>query len=116
MHCLRCGMEIESPHVFCDRCLAEMEAYPVSRETPVILPKRPPADLERRGKKLPKPQKAEEMLLILRKRQRVLVRICLALTCITLLLAALLIFLPQHLTPKPNIGQNYVTNLTQPNE
>ena len=37
MHCLRCGMEIESPHVFCDRCLAEMEAYPVSRETPVRL-------------------------------------------------------------------------------
>ena len=50
MHCLKCGTEIEAPQVFCDRCLVDMKNHPVSRETPVVIPKRPAVDLERRGK------------------------------------------------------------------
>ena len=49
MHCLKCGTEIEAPQVFCDRCLVDMKNHPVSRETPVVIPKRPAVDLERRG-------------------------------------------------------------------
>ena len=70
MHCLKCGTEIEAPQVFCDRCLVDMKNHPVSRETPVVIPKRPAVDLERRGKRPVKPQKVEELLAVMRKRQR----------------------------------------------
>ncbi len=35
MNCLKCGREIQSPQVFCDACLADMDAYPVKPGTPV---------------------------------------------------------------------------------
>ena len=93
MHCLKCGTEIESPQVFCSRCLEEMKNCPVSRETPVVIPKRPAIDQERRGKRPAKPQKQEEVLAMMRKRQRRLLQACV------------------HSTA-PTIGQNYVTNVT----
>ena len=114
MHCLKCGTEIEAPQVFCDRCLVDMKNHPVSRETPVVIPKRPAVDLERRGKRPVKPQKVEELLAVMRKRQRRLVQICVVLSCICLFLLALLLFLPSYGSANPTIGQNYVTNVTQP--
>ena len=51
MHCLKCGTEIESPQVFCSRCLEDMKNCPVSRETPVVIPKRAAIEQERRGKR-----------------------------------------------------------------
>lgn len=114
MHCLKCGTEIESTRTFCDRCLEEMKQYPVSRETSVVIPKRPDPVIERKGKKAAKPQKPEELLAAMRKRQRILLRICVVLSCICLILAALLIFLPRSNHPRPTIGQNYITNVTQP--
>ena len=105
MHCLKCGTEIEAPQVFCDRCLVDMKNHPVSRETPVVI---------RRGKRPVKPQKVEELLAVMRKRQRRLVQICVVLSCICLVLLALLLFLPSYGSANPTIGQNYVTNVTQP--
>ncbi len=112
MHCLKCGTEIDASQAFCNRCLTDMKNYPVSRETPVIIPKRPAMDLDRRGKRPVKPQKAEELLAIMRKRQRRLVWICVVLSCICLVLLALLLFLPSYGSSNPTIGQNYVTNVT----
>ncbi len=112
MHCLKCGTEIDASQAFCNRCLTDMKNYPVSRETPVIIPKRPAMDLDRRGKRPVKPQKAEDLLAIMRKRQRRLVWICVVLSCICLVLLALLLFLPSYGSSNPTIGQNYVTNVT----
>ncbi len=38
MKCMKCGRKFSAEQVFCDDCLAEMEKYPVSPETPVVLP------------------------------------------------------------------------------
>ena len=113
MHCLKCGTEIEAPQVFCDRCLVDMKNHPVSRETPVNYKimfhvKHPPA------KEAHMEQKVEELLAVMRKRQRRLVQICVVLSCICLVLLALLLFLPSYGSANPTIGQNYVTNVTQP--
>ena len=112
MHCLKCGTEIESPQVFCSRCLEDMKNCPVSRETPVVSPKRAAIEQERRGKRPGKPQKQEELLAMMRKRQRRLLQACVLLTGICLILLALLIFLPGIHSTTPTIGQNYVTNVT----
>ena len=112
MHCLKCGTEIESPQVFCSRCLEDMKNCPVSRETPVVIPKRAAIEQERRGKRPGKPQKREELLAMMRKRQRRLLQACVLLTGICLILLALLIFLPGIHSTTPTIGQNYVTNVT----
>lgn len=108
MHCLKCGTEIESPDVFCPQCLTSMEDYPVSRETPVIIPPRPVYDPERRGKQPPKP---EELLSQLLRRQRILARICAVLAVISVVLCGLLIYFGLGQS-RPVIGQNYSTNLT----
>ena len=87
MHCLKCGTEIESPQVFCSRCLEDMKNCPVSRETPVVIPKRAAIEQERRGKRPGKPQKQEELLAMMRKRQRRLLQACVLLTGICLIFA-----------------------------
>ncbi len=38
MKCMKCGKKYSAEQVFCDDCLAEMEKYPVSPETPIVLP------------------------------------------------------------------------------
>ena len=40
MNCLRCGAEVAEGESFCAHCLAEMEKYPVSPDTYVVIPKR----------------------------------------------------------------------------
>lgn len=40
MNCLKCGRETVEDHVFCDKCLQEMEKYPVRPGTALMLPKR----------------------------------------------------------------------------
>lgn len=41
MNCMKCGVEIDDGAVFCPRCLADMEKYPVSPGTPIQIPRRP---------------------------------------------------------------------------
>lgn len=114
MPCLKCGAEVEAPQVFCPRCQAEMAAYPVSRETPAVLPPRPKTDGERRVLR-PKPPKPEEIIARLRRRQRWLLGICLSLLLCSLVLGALLIFNSGLSRTKPTIGQNYnITGITDP--
>lgn len=114
MHCLKCGAEVEAPQVFCAYCQAEMAAYPVSRETPAMLPPRPKTDGERRVLR-PTPPKPEVIIARLRKRQKWLLGISLTLLAGCLLLGMLLIFAPGLSHTKPTIGQNYnITDVTDP--
>ena len=39
MHCLKCGKQTKSEHVFCPGCLTVMEAYPVKPDVHIQLPK-----------------------------------------------------------------------------
>lgn len=41
MNCIKCGVSVQEPQVFCDRCLADMEKYPVKPNVVVKLPIRP---------------------------------------------------------------------------
>ena len=38
MNCMKCGRKIPDEQVFCDKCLEQMEAYPVKPGTVVQLP------------------------------------------------------------------------------
>ena len=42
MNCLRCGVQVEAPNVFCPSCQAEMAKHPVPRDAAVILPTHEP--------------------------------------------------------------------------
>lgn len=41
MNCIKCGVKIQEPQVFCGSCLKEMEKYPVKPNIQVTLPVRP---------------------------------------------------------------------------
>lgn len=40
MNCMKCGQETVDEHVFCEKCLAVMEKYPVRPGAVVMLPRR----------------------------------------------------------------------------
>ena len=39
VHCMKCGKEIPEERVFCEECLAVMDAYPVKPDTVVQIQK-----------------------------------------------------------------------------
>lgn len=41
MNCLNCNRETIGSDVFCDECRQVMEAYPVEKGTPVVIPAQP---------------------------------------------------------------------------
>ena len=104
MNCMKCGTEVPSGQVFCDDCLAVMSRYPVNPNTPVVLPRRSagPAVKKAPRKKAPS---AEQQLLVLKHRIRLLTVLLFAMS----LLAALLVYpavkylMEDHFLP----GQNY---------
>lgn len=104
MRCLKCGNNIESPAVFCERCAADMEQHPVSRETPLILHVRPVT--------IPKKKKAtkpEEIIARLQKQKKRLLFVCAGLTIACALLAGSLIYLLSRPSSEHKLGQNYNT-------
>ena len=48
MNCMRCGIEIEDPNVFCADCLADMERHPVKPGIHIQLPVRRPATVSKK--------------------------------------------------------------------
>ena len=41
MSCLNCNRETVGKAVFCEQCQQEMEAYPIPKGTPVVIPAQP---------------------------------------------------------------------------
>lgn len=105
MRCLKCGTNVDYPHVFCGTCVKEMDAFPVSRETPaVILPRPKPEPARTRT------VKPEELLAVARRRQRIWAWLCGILLLIALALSGMLIwFMMQDHRPT---GQTYTPNVT----
>lgn len=113
MACMKCGKDTVEGRVFCEDCSEEMKKYPVSPNTPVILPKQK----SRPGIKKPPKKKApsaEEQLLVMKGR----LRLSLILLAAVSILAALLMYpavqylQEDHFLP----GQNYTSVVSKTTE
>lgn len=107
MNCMKCGCEIQSTQVFCDRCLAVMQNYPVKADIRVQLPVRPSGDSKVPSRK--EPPSLEAQILRLRRQNK---RLFVALLCSVLALALSTVLLFHMTAPEPsenNLGKNYST-------
>ena len=108
MNCYRCGRETVNEQVFCEKCLATMQKYPIKPGTAVQLPDR--KALERQASPVIRRQpSAEELVPQLRKTVRILVA-AVSLLSITLGLTAWLLVrssLNVQLPTPGNMGRNY---------
>lgn len=112
MKCMRCARETAPQQVFCNACLEDMARYPVRSDTPIYLPVRKPKEAPRKKSRLFRRERtAEEMVMILRKRVKVL-------TALTVILVMMLsaamagVWLAKKQGADlsiPNIGQNFKT-------
>ena len=89
MNCMKCGKETAQSQVFCDSCLEVMARYPVAPDTAFQLPQRKNLSADKkalRGKEL-SPKEA------LRKQQKLIRRLRIALLSACALVALLLVTL-----------------------
>ena len=115
MNCLKCGRETVSEQVFCEKCLLEMEKYPVKPGTAVKLPdRREPSAFRRAVKRRTVP--LDEQVKILKDRLfRLLIVLLLSFVVIFLMIPSVVAHLfEDHYTP----GQHYsvVVTTTAPTE
>lgn len=104
MNCLRCGVEVEAPNVFCPKCQAVMSKHPVPRDAAVILPTHEP----RTPRRAYAPVDPQEQISQLKKKLRRQTRTLWIFAILCVLLLGLLFFAGETLWKKyPAIGQNY---------
>ena len=112
MNCLRCGRETSGQQVFCDTCLDDMARHPVKPDVAIYLPVRKPKELPRKqSHRWRRERSAEETVVILRRRVRVLAVIT-GLLILMLAAAVTGVWIARQQgadLPIPNIGQNYQT-------
>ena len=107
MNCLRCGVEVEAPNVFCPKCLEEMAKHPVPRDAAVILPTREP----RAPRRAYAPVDPQEQINQLKRKNRSQRRALWIFVPLCVLLLGLLIYMGDVIWKKyPAIGQNYKSN------
>jgi len=106
MNCMKCGREIQEGQVFCTDCLKVMEKYPVRPGTAVHLPKRPAYSPIRRVMPKRKAIPPEEMV---KKQRKIIRRLSVALTIMSILAALMAYPAVQHLLENEDFlkGQNY---------
>ena len=109
MNCMKCGREISDEQVFCNDCLAVMDAYPVPPDAVVRIPRRAPRSPEKKYREV----SAKEQILQLRSTIRWLVLTVTVLTVVLILTTAMLLHqLDKPSAPKPTgnpLGRNYTT-------
>ena len=106
MHCLKCGVEIQPPEVFCQDCQASMAQAPVRPDAVVYIPDRPAIVVEKPQKK--KKQIYADYIRTLRRSIRWLTGAVITLVLLVCLLGFMLYQQLQD-SQKPVIGQNYTT-------
>ena len=106
MKCMKCGRDVEAGQVFCPECLKGMEAYPVSPNVSVRLPRRPDP-VQPRKQPRRRQLSEEEQIRALKKRVRILAWLLAAAVVLIVLLAipAVRYLLKETLYLLP--GQNY---------
>lgn len=112
MKCMRCARETAPQQVFCNACLEDMARHPVRSDTPIYLPVRKPKEAPRKkSRRFRRERTAEEMVMILRKRVKVLT--ALTVIMVMMLSAAMAgVWLAKKQGADlsiPNIGQNFKT-------
>lgn len=85
MGCLKCGKDTKDEQVFCPRCMAAAEEYPVKPDVHIQLPNRPRQDLPKKTNRKRRAPSVEEQVNHLRARQR---RLTAAIVALVLLLCA----------------------------
>lgn len=109
MRCVRCGVNIQEPDMFCEKCLAAMDRDPIKTNITVQLPIRPQKAPEKKRSRRQKHKKPEEQIRHLRRWRRwliLLLAVALAAFAIT---AAMLLRTLRQPEDSPSIGQNYGT-------
>ena len=106
MECLKCGKKTKDEQVFCEQCLAGMEAYPVRPDIHIQLPNRPVADTPKKSGKKRRSLSPEEQVVYLRRRARRLTVLCAALAAVLCVTAAMLVHLVIH-PESAELGKNY---------
>lgn len=106
MQCLKCGKETRNEQVFCARCLAVMEEYPIKPDVHIQLPKCADRDIPKKSGKKRRAPSPEEQIVILRRRNR---RLVAALLAMALLLGAAgyLLVRATVSTEETELGKNY---------
>lgn len=109
MNCMKCGTEIKEPEVFCEKCRAEMEKYPVKPNISIQLPHRTQTAPVKKKVKKQNYTKPEDQIRHLKIKLR-----WITMTLVVTLLAFLLLsVLTLHLLDEKDtgfgIGQNYGT-------
>lgn len=107
MQCMKCGREIPAGQVFCEECLAEMEAYPVKPGTVVTLPPRTVQPSTRKSMFHRSPSSLEERVKRQGKTIRVLSWLLTLTTALGIAAGALVISLLHEETDTVLPGQNY---------
>lgn len=109
MNCMKCGTEIREPEVFCEKCRAEMEKYPVKPNISIQLPHRSEAAPVKKKVKKQHYTKPEDQIRHLKIKLR-WITLTLAVTLAAfLLLAFLSLRLIEEKDTGFGIGQNYGT-------
>lgn len=107
MWCLKCGKDTKDEQVFCPQCLARMEKYPVKRDVHIQLPNHKNRDASKKNAKKKRAPTPEELVEILRTRNRRLLAIILVLA----LLMGATVFMLTKGEEAPdiidNLGKNY---------
>ena len=108
MGCMKCGKKTTGEQVFCDQCLAVMEAYPVKPDVHIQLPNRPGDDYKIVRKR--RPPSPEEQVVTLRRKVRKL-KVWIAILVLILGATGFLLVRSFDQTPEENKnwGQNYST-------
>jgi len=105
MNCMKCGVEVQGDAAFCEKCLAEMEKYPVRPNTVVQIPHRPATVKKVHQRHVP----PEEQVAALRKRCRRLTAWLIVAWLMIIGLAATLGITTYELDVQRWLGQNYST-------
>ena len=86
MDCLKCGKKTTDEQVFCDTCLASMDAYPVKPDVHIQLPNRITGQAAKKPGRKSRAFSQEEQVIVLRHRvRRLRVLVLLLLICIGIL-------------------------------
>ena len=107
MNCMKCGKELKSTQPFCDRCLEDMEKYPVKPNVVVQIPVRPQTTTTKRKPKRQRFVRPEDELRFLRKRIRLLTFALVVSVLAFVLVAAATLFLLEKTDVLPAIGQQF---------
>jgi hypothetical protein len=111
MDCLKCGKKTTDEQVFCDTCLASMDAYPVKPDVHIQLPNRPEVTVKKAARKR-RVLSYEEATVLWRKRTKRLAAAVLVL--IVLLGAAVFLLVKGWLAEDAlPVGQDLTTEQTQ---